>query len=132
MRYAVPVNAPEEVAALAAAGAGELYCGYQDAWWVERYGDHDSASRRQGAANLSSLDDLERCATEAQVSGLPLWLALNSRYTEPQLDHLVELCQQFEYDNYAHVCSSWFNDPMFYKDDGSYDYKSSYWFFPAE
>lgn len=96
MRYAVPANAPEEVAALAAAGAGELYCGYQDAWWVERYGDHDSASRRQGAANLSTLDDLERCATEAQVSGLPLWLALNSRYTEPQLDHLVELCQQFE------------------------------------
>ena len=44
----------------------------------------------------------------------------------------AELCQQFEYDNYAHVCSSWFNDPMFYKDDGSYDYKSSYWFFPAE
>ena len=96
MRYAVPVNAPEEVAALAAAGAHELYCGYQDAWWVERYGDHDSASRRQGAANFSTLDELERCAAQAQAHDLPLWLALNSRYTEAQLDHLVELCQQFE------------------------------------
>ncbi len=96
MRYAVPVNAPEEVAPLALAGAGELYCGFQDQWWIERYGNHDSASRRQGAANLATLDELDRCAAEAQAHGLPLWLALNSRYTEPQLDHLVELCRRFE------------------------------------
>ena len=96
MRYAVPVNAPDEVAALAAAGAGELYCGYQDAWWTQRYGDHDSASRRQGVANLVTPDDLAHCAEQARTHGLPLWLALNSRYTEPQLDRLVELCRQFE------------------------------------
>ena len=96
MRYAVPVNAPDEVAVLATAGAGELYCGYQDAWWVRRYGDHDSATRRQGAANFATLDELDRCAAEAQAHGVPLWLALNSRYTEPQLDHLVEVCHAFE------------------------------------
>ena len=96
MRYAVPVNEAREVPLLANAGAAELYCGYQDDWWVERYGDHDSASRRQGAANFATLDDLERCAKQATACDLPLWLALNARYTEPQLDHLVGLCRRFE------------------------------------
>ena len=96
MKYVVPVNAPDEVSALAAAGADELYCGFLDAWWVERYGDHDSASRRQGAANLTSLHDLARTADACVKRGIPLYLALNARYTEPQLDHLVELCAAFE------------------------------------
>ncbi len=96
MRYAVPVNAADEVGVLASAGADELYCGYQDAWWVKRYGDHDSASRRQGAANFATLEDLGRCVEGARVHGLPVWLALNARYTEPQLDRLVWLCRRFE------------------------------------
>ena len=95
MRYSVPVNAPDEVAALAAAGADELYCGYLDAWWAERYGDHDSASRRQGRANLSTPEELESTVREARRYGLPIHLALNARYTEPQLDHLVELYERF-------------------------------------
>ncbi len=96
MRYAVPVNAAYEVAALAAAGAGELYVGFQDRWWVERYGDHDSMSRRQGRANLSTRDELAGVVDTARAHDLPVWLALNSRYTEPQLDHLTELCADFE------------------------------------
>ena len=96
MRYAVPVNAADEVAELAGAGVDELYCGYQDSWWTRRYGDHDSASRRQGAANYRDMNELERTACLASRHGLPLWLALNSRYTEPQLDHLTELCGRFE------------------------------------
>lgn len=96
MRYAVPVNAANEVSALAQAGADELYCGYQDRWWIERYGNHDSASRRQGRANFATLEELARCVDASRVHGLPIWLALNSRYTEPQLDHLVTLCQRFE------------------------------------
>ena len=95
MDYCVPVNAPEEVSVLVAAGAGELYCGYQDAQWVERYGDHDSASRRQGKANLSTLDELERTVAEARLAGTPLFLALNARYTEPQIDRLLALCDDF-------------------------------------
>lgn len=95
MKFTVPVNAPSEVDALVAAGAGELYCGFLDEWWVARYGDHDSASRRQGAANLSTLDDLAATAQAASDAGIPLHLALNARYTEPQLDHLVELCDTF-------------------------------------
>ena len=97
MRYAVPVNAADEVAALAATGAGELYVGYQDRWWVERYGDHDSMSRRQGRANFSTRGELAEVIDAARAHELPIWLALNSRYTEPQLDHLTELCEGFEH-----------------------------------
>ena len=95
MKYSVPVNAACEVSALVAAGADELYCGFQDAWWTNRYGDHDSASRRQGAANLATMEELRRTAQAAQSCGVPLYLALNARYTEPQLEHLVELCDAF-------------------------------------
>lgn len=95
MKFTVPVNAPDEVGALVAAGAGELYCGFLDDWWVARYGDHDSASRRQGAANLATLDDLAATAQAARACNVPLHLALNARYTEPQLDHLVQLCDAF-------------------------------------
>ncbi len=91
-----PVNDPLEVAALAEAGAGELYCGMQEAWWVERYGDHDSVSRRQGRANLASRKELAETAIEARKHGLPLFLALNGRYDEHQLDYLVELADAFE------------------------------------
>ncbi len=96
MKYVVPVNAVSEVPYLVDAGAAELYCGYQDAWWVERYGDHDSATRRQGAANLNTREELSQMADAARCKGAPLYLALNSRYTEPQLDYLVDLCKDFE------------------------------------
>ena len=95
MKYVVPVQAADEVSALVHAGAGELYCGYQDSWWVERYGDHDSASRRQGRANLATLDELCGTANIAAEQGIPLYLALNARYTEPQLDYLEDLCRRF-------------------------------------
>ena len=96
MRYSVPVNAASEVRALVEAGADELYCGVQDAWWVARYGDHDSASRRQGSANLATFDELAATVRAASDCGTPVQLALNARYTEPQLDHLVALAKRFE------------------------------------
>ena len=96
MRYTVPVNAADEVPALVDAGAGEFYVGYQDAWWVQRYGDHDSASRRQGRANLSTRAELRAVVRAAEERHVPVWLALNSRYTEPQLDYLCELAADFE------------------------------------
>ena len=97
MIYSVPVNAASEVRALAAAGAGELYCGLQEPWWVERYGDHDSASRRQGRANLGSREELAQTARAAQAHGVSLYLALNGMYDEYQLDYLMELARWFEH-----------------------------------
>ena len=96
MKFSVPVNAAGEVEALVEAGADELYCGLLDEWWRARYGDHDSASRRQGLANFTSFSELESATGKAREAGVPVQLALNARYTEPQLDHLVGLAQRFE------------------------------------
>ena len=96
MKYTVPVQAAEEVSILVSAGADELYCGFQDAWWVSRYGDHDSASRRQGAANFATLEALEATVKAAVACETPIHLALNMRYTEPQLDRLIALCNAFQ------------------------------------
>lgn len=96
MLYCVPANAAHEVPALAAAGAGELYCGIQEAWWQERYGDHDSISRRQGRANLSTREELAQLVAVAGAHDLPVFLALNGHYDERQLDYLVDLSAAFE------------------------------------
>lgn len=97
MIYCVPANAADEVSALKAAGAGELYCGLQEAWWQERYGDHDSMSRRQGRANLRTREELARLVDVACVHDLPVYLALNGHYDEDQLEYLVELCAAYEH-----------------------------------
>lgn len=96
MIYSVPVNDAHEVLALAAACAGELYCSLQEPWWIERYGDHDSISRRQGRANLGSREALAATVSTAREHGLPLYLALNGQYDERQLDYLVDLAESFE------------------------------------
>ena len=96
MIYCAPVQAASEVLSLAVAGAGELYCGIQEAWWQERYGNHDSISRRQGRANLETRDELALLVAKAAAHDLPLYLALNGHYDEEQLDYLVELCRAFE------------------------------------
>ncbi|MDO4797153.1 MAG: U32 family peptidase [Coriobacteriales bacterium] len=96
MIYSVPVNDASEVPALAAAGAGELYCGLQEPWWVERYGNHDSMSRRQGRANLASRQELAHTVTMARKHRLPLFLALNGQYDERQLDYLEGLANEFQ------------------------------------
>lgn len=96
MIYCAPANAADEVSALAAAGAGELYCGVQEQRWQERYGNHDSISRRQGRANLSTRAELAQLVEASHTRGLPVYLALNGHYDEEQLDYLMELCVAFE------------------------------------
>jgi collagenase-like PrtC family protease len=96
MRLVAPVCAAAETEALVAAGADELYCGILEPWWIERYGNHDSLSRRQGAANLSSRQELADVVSRAARLNVPVYLALNMRYTEPQLNYLTDLCHAFE------------------------------------
>jgi len=96
MRLVAPLCAPDEVEALIKAGADELYCGIIEDWWRSRYGDHDSANRRQGAANLSTRAQLAQTVARADELQIPVYLTVNTRYTEPQLDYLTDLCLDFE------------------------------------
>lgn len=96
MRLAAPLTAPGEAALLLADGATEFYCGLQDDAWQARFGDHDSISRRQGAANLSSLDILAEVLAETNTLAAPLFLALNGSYSQAQLPHVLQLAHWFE------------------------------------
>ncbi len=93
MRFAVPILEATEVGPLAEAGAAEFYCGYQDAAWTARFGDHDSASRRQGRANLSDPGALRELAAEARKNDRPISLALNGRVSAGQLDDCRRLAE---------------------------------------
>ena len=96
MRYAVPVNAAGEVKKLYEAGADELYCGFFDIEWQKAYGRHDSISRRQGEANYSSFAELEKTVAEASKLNIPVYLAVNSRYTRLQYDPVLELIKKWQ------------------------------------
>jgi len=93
MRFALPITEAAEMKPLLEAGAAEFYCGYLDDQWRLSWGDHDSISRRQGAANVGCRGALEEIAREAKRLGVPVWLALNSCYSPPQYGYLTALAE---------------------------------------
>lgn len=96
MRLAAPLSAAGEAKPLSEAGAAEFYCGVQTNEWQDAFGNHDSISRRQGPANLSTLEELSALAAETSSLGKPLFLTLNGSYTQEQLPHVIELASAFE------------------------------------
>ena len=96
MRLAVPLTSVGEAGILAQAGATEFYCGVQTREWMDSFGDHDSISRRQGAANLSSIDELKQVLSECKALDAPLFLTLNGNYSQEQLPYVIELAETFE------------------------------------
>ncbi|MDR1664044.1 MAG: U32 family peptidase [Clostridiales bacterium] len=96
MKLAVPLTAPGEAALLYGAGATEFYCGLQTPEWQEAFGDHDSISRRQGAANLSALDTLNTLVAESAKLDSPIFLTVNGSYTREQLPMAAKITAEFE------------------------------------
>jgi len=96
MKLTVPLSAPDEVAILREAGATEFYCGLQTKEWQDRYGDHDSISRRQGKANLETNDELYALVAKTKEYDAPLYLTLNGSYTEEQLPLALKAAEEFE------------------------------------
>ena len=96
MKLAVPLSAPGEAKLLHEAGASEFYCGLQTIEWQKMFGNHDSISRRQGRANLSSFDDLNKVVFESGLLGAPIFLTLNGTYTEDQLPLALETAEFFQ------------------------------------
>ena len=95
MRFTLPVLDACEVSELKKHGADELYCGVMDRAWREKYGGDASISRRQGAANLSSLRSLKELAEEAKQQQLPVHLTLNARVTGDQIPDLVQIAEDW-------------------------------------
>ena len=92
MRFAAPLSAPDELLPLREAGADEIYFGLLEDAWRARFGGHDSVSRRQGAANLRTRDELKRLALLCRETETPAYLALNGRCTPDMTPYLLELC----------------------------------------
>jgi U32 family peptidase len=94
LKIVAPVNRPEEVEPLLAAGADELYVGYLPPAWCDEYGDWDSLTRRQGTvANLATLTDFQALAAAA---GRVTSLTLNQRYTEEQYPQVLEIADAWQ------------------------------------
>jgi collagenase-like PrtC family protease len=92
-----PTDHPDEIPALAEAGADEVYCGVLPLSLSMKNGDWDCLSRRGGRiANLSSFNQLQQVATLAQSFGLKASLALNLRYTAEQIPEVLELAAAWE------------------------------------
>ena len=96
LALALPITAHSDMAPLSAAGAAEFYCGYMDEKWAKRWGRHDSISRRQANANVSSPVILEKIVLEGKRLGTPVWLTLNGRYSSQQVPAVRELAGLWE------------------------------------
>ena len=94
MRIVAPAARVEEVAALAEAGADEIYCGVVPRDWTERFGS--SGVNRRIFGNLTSYDDLQAAVDAAGSRDVPLSLVLNAQhYGEAHMDALLELSHRF-------------------------------------
>ncbi len=96
MNLAVPLTNVNEAEILHEAGATEFYCGIQTTGWEGMFGNHDSISRRQGSANMAKIDELEQLLVKTGELSVPLFLTLNSFYTEEQLPYVLEIAETFE------------------------------------
>ena len=95
IKIAAPVTEPGQVKPLCQAGADEIYLGYMPQSWFEKFGDHDSASRRQGKGNVLTEPDFVEILSLADTISLPVSLALNVRYTQEQSRALHEMLWLF-------------------------------------
>jgi putative protease len=74
-----PADRAEEVPALVAAGAEELYAGYVPPFWVEAFGPVVSCNRRSyDEANVQSLDGVSDLVGAAARHDVPVYVALNA------------------------------------------------------
>ncbi len=94
MRILSPADSAAEVAALADAGAEELYAGYNPPFWREAFGPVVTCTRRSyEEASVGTLGELERLIRAAELRDLPVHVALNATPVPPAfLAPMTDLC----------------------------------------
>ena len=94
MRVTAPISRIDEIPALAAAGADELYCGVVPKEWIARF--NTGAVNRRYFGNLGGLEELQRAVELAHRSAARLFMVLNAQsYGGGYQDALVELAGRF-------------------------------------
>jgi len=97
LTIAAPVTSPEEAEQVLAAGADEIYFGLLLPEWIEQYDDADLWSRRQGReAHVASLDEAQAIANIAAAKGKLAALAVNARYSQLQIETILEFVTRWE------------------------------------
>ncbi|MBI2309082.1 MAG: U32 family peptidase [Rhodocyclales bacterium] len=94
MHISAPISHIDEIEALIAAGAHELYCGVVPPSWVAQF--NTGAVNRRYFGNLPGLKELEKAIALAHAGGAKLFLVLNAQhYGGGQTGALVELARGF-------------------------------------
>ena len=92
-----PVCSAEEARRAIAAGAAELYCGVLTGEWLQRYGDGETISRRQGRlAHVAGMDELAQIARLSAAARCTVALTLNSRQASAGDPAVVRLAGLWE------------------------------------
>jgi len=83
------INTPDEFDALCDAGVDELYCG------IFQRGEfshgNSTLNRREGLLfNLAGYEEFKRLVSMANARGVPLYLAVNSFYSQDSLEQAIE------------------------------------------
>jgi collagenase-like PrtC family protease len=100
MKIVAPAVTPEEVEALARAGANEFYCGFVPEDWSKHY--HTVTSNRRPSGNFRSKEDMRRAIQIAHRHGCTVSMVLNAQtYLSSQtksLHALVDIFHELEGD----------------------------------
>ncbi|HRP97984.1 MAG TPA: U32 family peptidase [Rhodocyclaceae bacterium] len=94
MRIVAPISRLTEIAAIAEAGANELYCGVVPREWVGAF-KAANTNRRPGG-NLASLDELEQAVELAHAHECTLSLVLNAQtYSAERSSAAADIAEAF-------------------------------------
>ncbi|CAA7612304.1 U32 family peptidase [Magnetospirillum sp. SS-4] len=94
MKIVAPISRVEEAAPMAAAGAGEIYCGIVPADWTDRF--RSAGVNRRAFGNLTRYEDLAEVVDIASGHGATVSLVMNAQhYADEQVDVLLDLAGRF-------------------------------------
>ncbi|MBF0317466.1 MAG: U32 family peptidase [Nitrospirae bacterium] len=96
-RIVAPVCSLDDALGSIEAGADELYCGVMFDDWIERFGEADLISRRQGRySHISSKDELQGIVNLTMDAGKKIGLTLNVQYCRSQYNLVLDLIRMWE------------------------------------
>jgi collagenase-like PrtC family protease len=97
MKIIAPVCSLKETEMVFKTGASGVYFGLLTDKWVNKFGEADVMSRRQGKpAHVNSLDEIREIAYLANSLNCDASLVLNSKYTQVQIKYIIDILEFWE------------------------------------
>ena len=80
MKILSPLDSIEEVDRLAAAGAGEFFCGLLEEEWYKQYPVISINRRPAGKGHFRKFADLKTAVAKAHERNIPVYFTINEHY----------------------------------------------------